>query len=65
MKPKTIIAILLGILALVIVVQNTQVVTVQFFFWRLYMSRIILALVMLVVGIVIGYIVGKASGKQH
>ncbi len=63
MKPKTIIAIILAILALVIVIQNTQVVTVQFFFWRLYMSRIILALVMLVIGVVIGYIIGKIPKK--
>jgi uncharacterized integral membrane protein len=58
-KPKTIIAVILAVLVLVIVVQNTQVVTVQFFFWRLYMSRIILVLVMLVIGVVIGYIIGK------
>lgn len=63
MKPKTIIAIVLAVLALVIVVQNTQIVTVQFFFWRLYMSRIILILIMLVIGVVIGYSIGKIPRK--
>lgn len=63
MKPKTIIAIVLAVLALVIVVQNTQIVTVQFFFWRLYMSRIILILIMLVIGVVIGYSIGKVPRK--
>ncbi len=63
MKPKTIIVIILAILAFVIVIQNTQVTTVQFFFWRLYMSRIVLILIMLVIGVVIGYIIGKMPRK--
>jgi len=63
MKPKTIIAIILAVFALVIVVQNTHVVTVQVFFWRFYMSRIILILIMLVIGIVIGYIIGRVPRK--
>jgi uncharacterized integral membrane protein len=64
-KPKTIIAVVLAVLVLVIVVQNTYIVTVQFFFWRLYMSRIILILIMLVIGVVIGYIIGKIPRKQR
>jgi len=61
MKPKTIaIFILVGIL-LIILLQNTQVVSVRFLFWELNMSRIILLPLTMVMGFVIGFFVGRKS----
>lgn len=61
MKPKTIaILILVGIL-LIILLQNTQVVSVRFLFWELNMSRIILLPLTMVMGFVIGFFVGRKS----
>lgn len=51
---------ILGIIGIVFVViitlQNAQVVSINFLFWRVQMSRIILILATLVIGILLGYI---------
>jgi uncharacterized integral membrane protein len=56
MKPKTIIVVILIVLALVIILQNTEVVTLRFLFWDLSMSRVILIPLLMLVGFVLGYI---------
>lgn len=53
--------VFLIILALIILSQNTQVVTVHVLFWDLSMSRIILIPFLLLVGFIIGFFVGKNS----
>jgi len=63
MKQKTIIILILLVLAIVILVQNTQVVEVQIFFWKIAMSRIIMITFALIVGFVIGYFVPKVQKK--
>ncbi len=50
------IGIISTIFILVFILQNTEVVTVNFFFWKLEMSRVILILVLLLVGFLLGYI---------
>ena len=61
MKPRVIIILLLVVLATVFVVQNTQVVSVQFLFLEFQMSRIIMIALALLIGFFIGYLV---AGKQ-
>ena len=65
MKQKTIIILILIMLAFVILIQNTQVVEVQIFFWKMAMSRIILIAFMVVVGFFIGYLVAMMQKKWH
>ena len=62
MKPKNIALICLGILLLVVLLQNTQVVSIRFLFWKLSMSRIILLPLIMLIGFIIGFFVGKKSG---
>jgi len=62
MKPKNIALICLGVLFLVVLLQNTQVVNIRFLFWKLSMSRIILLPIVMLIGFVIGFFVGKKSG---
>lgn len=59
MKVKTIIILILIVLFSIILIQNTQVVTVQLFFWKLSLSRIILIVVPLFIGFIIGLFVVK------
>jgi putative membrane protein len=40
----------------VFILQNTEIVTVNFLFWKMEMSRVILILVLLLVGFLLGYI---------
>jgi len=54
------IGVLVG-LVLIILIQNTQVVSFQVLFWKLSMSRIILFPLVLLVGFIIGFFVGKKS----
>jgi uncharacterized integral membrane protein len=63
MKQKTIVISVLIVFAFVILIQNTQVVEVQIFFWKIAMSRIVLILFMLIVGFGIGYLIPKGTKK--
>ena len=63
MSPKKIALIVVGVLILVVLLQNTQVVSVRFLFWKLSMSRIILLPLFMLVGFVVGFFVGKKSGE--
>ncbi|HUU52606.1 MAG TPA: LapA family protein [Candidatus Heimdallarchaeota archaeon] len=63
MKQKTIIILILIVLAFVILIQNTQVVEVQIFFWKIAMSRIIMIAFMLIVGFALGYLVAMTKKK--
>jgi uncharacterized integral membrane protein len=62
-KQKTIIILILIVLSIVILIQNTQVVEVQIFFWKIAMSRIIMITFLLIVGFVIGYFFSRLQKK--
>jgi uncharacterized integral membrane protein len=66
MKAKTIIVLILIGLFLVILLQNTQVVTFQLLFWEITMSRILLILIIMIIGFGLGYILGRmgSHGKR-
>jgi len=50
----------LGIIAIIFIViftlQNTEVVTISFLFWKLQMSRVVMILAMFLIGFLLGYI---------
>jgi uncharacterized integral membrane protein len=64
MKPKTVIILVIAALFLIILLQNTQVVTLRLYFWQLTMSRIVLLVITLVIGFVVGHISAKLSGRR-
>jgi lipopolysaccharide assembly protein A len=55
-KTKGIVIGILVILALIILIQNSQIVTMRFLFWQISMSQIIWIIFTLIIGFVIGYI---------
>lgn len=61
MKPKLVVALVLLVLAVIFISQNTEVVKVQLFFWTLQMSRIILIAGMFIVGCIVGFLLGKTK----
>ncbi len=65
MKAKTIIILILVVLFVIILIQNTQVVTLQLFFWKLSMSRIILIGMLMLIGFIAGFLVAKIGRKRH
>ena len=64
MKPKIIISAAVLIPIVIILIQNTQVVTLRLFFWKVSMSQIILISLTLIFGIVIGFIVATFFNKR-
>jgi len=62
-KLKNGIAVLVILLFLIIVVQNTQAITLKFLLWKITASRIILIPLLALMGFVIGYIVAKMEKK--
>jgi len=59
MKPRSTVGIILGVIFLIFLLQNTQVVSIRFLFWKLSMSRIILLPLVMLAGFIIGFFVGK------
>ena len=67
MKAKIILGIVTAALCVVILIQNTQVVTFRVFFWRISISQIILVPIVFLVGLLLGYLFAKVKikGKKN
>ncbi len=63
MKPKVIVILVLVVLFLIILAQNTHVITLNLLFWTISMSQIILIAFVLLGGFVIGYLTSMLTGK--
>jgi len=62
-NPKVIGALVLVALFLILLFQNTQVVTLKIYFWEIAMSQIILIPFVLLMGFVAGYLVARFTRK--
>ena len=60
---SNIVTAILVILVLVFVIQNTQVVQVEFMLWKVSMSRALLLLVTFVIGVVTGWVSRRAKAR--
>ena len=65
MTPKGIIAGLLLVLFLVVLGQNTEVVTLRFLIWKISMSRIVLMLLSMLIGVVMGLVVARLTDSSR
>ncbi len=61
MKPKNITIVVLVVLLFIVLLQNTQVVSIRFLFWKLSMSRIILLPLFMILGAIVGFFIGRKS----
>jgi uncharacterized integral membrane protein len=57
MKSKIVIIILLAVLLIIFVLQNTEIVVIKFWFWDLSIPRALLLFVTFAVGLIIGLMV--------
>lgn len=55
MKPKLIVGLLLLVLVTVFMLQNTEVVTINFLFWDFALSRSLMILAVFAAGLVAGW----------
>ncbi len=58
MKARTIVILILVVLAAVIVIQNSGPAIFHLFFWPIYASQIILVVLVFAMGLGIGYLLG-------
>ena len=65
MKPKVIVVLILIALFLIVLIQNTQIVTYRLYFWKISISQIILVPLVALFGFVVGFIVAKLTGKRR
>ena len=65
MGPKTIVILIVCILIFIVLVQNTDIVTLRLFFWSEKLPQFILLPIMLAVGFIVGYIVARLTGKNR
>ncbi len=67
MKPKVVGVLVVVILVLIIMFQNTHHVNLQILFWQITSPLILLILVSVIVGFVIGYLVNTmfAISRRH
>ncbi|MGZ8433699.1 MAG: lipopolysaccharide assembly protein LapA domain-containing protein, partial [Candidatus Binatia bacterium] len=56
MTPKTLTALFFGFVVLIVMLQNTQTVTVHLLFWQILLPQILLIFLVLLAGLAIGYL---------
>lgn len=64
MKIRDIVWIVIVCLALIVLFQNTGIATFHLFFWKIEMSQVIFAILLLVVGFVSGFVVGRFPRRR-
>ncbi len=62
---RIIAAVLLGVVALILVIQNRDVVTLHLLFWGLSTSLVVLILLVLLIGFVLGLLVATLSARKR
>jgi len=58
-RVRTLAILILVFMAFIVIVQNTETVSVRVLFWDLVMSRIILLALSIAVGVIIGFLLGR------
>jgi len=64
MKPKIILLIVLAIIFVILIVQNSKPIEVDILFWSINMSQVIVFFLILLIGFVGGYIVAKLENRR-
>jgi uncharacterized integral membrane protein len=65
MSRKIIVLIILAIIFVILIVQNSKPIEVEIFFWTIYMSQIIIFFIILAIGFIGGYIVAKLEDRKR
>jgi len=65
MKPKVVVLLILMALFLIVLIQNTQIVTYRLYFWKVSISQIILVPLVALFGFVVGFIVAKLTRRRR
>ena len=64
MKPKLITGLILAVLLIIILFQNTHDTILRIYFWEISLPQIILILLLLIIGFLGGFVTAKLMGKK-
>ena len=64
-NPKLITVVVVAVLFLIFLMQNTQVVTLRLYFWKIAISQVVLILLVMLIGFVIGYVLKNWKKKKR
>ena len=64
MKAKIIILIVLAIIFVILIVQNSRPIEVELLFWNIQMSQVIIFFLILLIGFIGGYVVAKLEARS-
>ncbi|MBU1050329.1 LapA family protein [Candidatus Bipolaricaulota bacterium] len=64
MRARSVVIVVLLILSLTLVAQNTEVVQFRAWFWTLEMSRVLMLAGSIVIGVIIGLLLGRPWKRQ-
>lgn len=64
MKPKQIVILVIAILLLIILLQNTQVISFHILFWTISMSQIVLMALVIILSFALGYFSHYLTGRR-
>jgi len=64
MKPKIITGLVLAVLLIIILFQNTHDTILRIYFWQISTPQIILILLLLIIGFLGGFVTAKLMGKK-
>lgn len=65
MRPKTIGALILAGFSLIVMLQNTQTVTLRLLFWQIVLPQIVLIFLVLLIGFLLGYVAASRPAPQR
>jgi uncharacterized integral membrane protein len=65
MKSKIVVIVLLTVLLIIFVLQNTEIVIVNFWFWDLSLPRALLLFVTFAVGLIVGLMVPTSRKEKE
>jgi len=65
MKAKLIVGLVLVALVMIFTLQNTEVVTIQFLFGQVTMSRALILFIVLIIGMFLGWLVAGLSRRRR
>ncbi len=64
MKRSLIINLILFLLVIIFAVQNSEIISLQLYFWPISISKALLIIIVLLIGVVLGIFASSFAGKN-
>jgi uncharacterized integral membrane protein len=64
MKFTFVLGVIIGILVVAFILQNTEIVEISFLFWTISISRALMVLLVFIVGIIVGAIIKDIGARK-